>query len=69
MKFEASRGPRGAAEPAGNDAAEAAPAVPTPGSWGHLLGGCGAGVAAARGGSFDIVVVDAADGGNAPTLA
>jgi hypothetical protein len=55
------------AELTGNDAAEAAPAVPTPGSWGHLLGGCGAAaVAEARDGSFDIVVVDAADGGNAP---
>ena len=33
----------------------------------ELVGGCGAeAVAAARDGSFDIVVVDAADGGNAP---
>ena len=55
------------AEMAGDDAAEAAPAVPTPGSWGHLVGGCGAtAVSEARSGSFDIVVVDAADGGNAP---
>ena len=38
-----------------------------PGDWGELVGGCGAeAVAAARDGSFDIVVVDAADGGNAP---
>ena len=38
-----------------------------PGNWGHLVGGCGAeAVAAARDGSFDIVVVDAADGVNAP---
>ncbi len=38
-----------------------------PGDWGELVGGCGAeAVAAASDSSFDIVVVDAADGGNAP---
>ena len=55
------------AELTGDEAAEGAPAVRTPGNWGHLVGGCGAtAVAAASDGSFDIVVVDAADGGNAP---
>ena len=38
-----------------------------PGAWGELVGGCGAeAVAAASDGSFDIVVVDAADGAGAP---
>ena len=41
-----------------------------PGAWGELVGGCGAeAVAAARDGSFDIVVVDAADGAGAPPAA
>ena len=52
------------AELTGDETAEAAP---TPGNWGHLVGGCGGeAVAAASDGSFDVVVVDAADGGNAP---
>ena len=41
-----------------------------PGGWGELVGGCGAeAVAAASDGSFDIVVVDAADGAGAPPAA
>ena len=41
-----------------------------PGDWGELVGGCGAeAVAAACDGSFDIVVVDAADGAGAPPAA
>ena len=41
-----------------------------PGDWGELVGGCGAeALAAARDGSFDIVVVDAADGAGAPPAA
>jgi hypothetical protein len=41
-----------------------------PGDWGELVGGCGAeAVAAASDGSFDIVVVDAADGAGAPPAA
>ena len=41
-----------------------------PGDWGELVGGCGAeAVAAASDGSFDIVVIDAADGAGAPPAA
>ena len=41
-----------------------------PGDWGELVGGCGAeAVAAASDRSFDLVVVDAADGAGAPPAA